>query len=86
MPALHLVGNAAALRRCLSRAGEGEAVLLLGETWLTEAGIVGEGHRCVMYVLASETSRESGDAGATVVDYAGFVALTESHRPVVPWF
>ena len=104
MAALHLVGGPAAetLARCLARAGEGDAILLLGEavagsTALSpQDGAAGKllraaAGRVTVHILVPDLEQREIEPsklepGCIPVDYRGFVALTERHSPIVSWY
>lgn len=102
MTSLHLVGlsplDKPALARCLARAGEGDAVLLLGEAvdgavrgGMAEELLRAAAGRVSLFVLAPDLEqRNIGPAalepGIQSIDYPGFVVLTTTHAPIVSWF
>lgn len=101
MAALHLVfrspAESPALERCLARAGEGDAVLLLEDGVYAASGdsVPGEilrdaGRQVAVYALMPDLDARGLEISALSpniqpVDYPGFVALTTAHNPIVSW-
>ncbi len=101
MAVLHLVnrspGTSPGLDRCLERAGQGDAVLLLeGGVYavlrdsafsfeLKEAMQRVSVHALAPDLLARGIGSEEILEGVVLVDYEGFVRLSLAHTPIVSW-
>ncbi len=93
MSRLHCLSNTAALHDCLVSAAPGDNLLLLGDGCYAALNKSEHHERLLssqlnLYAL-SEDARSRGvepDASFTCVDYAGFVALTESCQAQQAWF
>lgn len=87
MGVLHLVNHPAALADCLRMAGGQDAILLLENG--VYAGVADTAPDRPLHALAVDVTARGLDerlgADVTVIDDAGFVALVETHSPVVTW-
>lgn len=97
MASLHLIfgatGDSQALEPCLARAGDGDAILLMGgavAAAVSGANPEAAGGRLACYVLIPDLEAgglDLADLAPNVrpIDYAGFVALTKAYHPIVSW-
>lgn len=87
MAALHLVNKAAALKPCLSVAEAEDAVLLLEDG--VYGAVAAQAPPRPLHVLEPDvTARGLADRlgkQTTLASDADFVALVETHHPVVTW-
>lgn len=87
MATLHLVNSPAGLTACMAVAGDEDAVLLLQDgVYAAVPVLVPERavHALEADVLARGLARRLS-SHVQVVDDAAFVALVETHQPVVTW-
>ena len=82
MSTLHIAFSSAGLAAALPRRSEGDAVLLAGDAVYASRTITES-----VYALEEDLSVRGVEPGptVTVIDYAGMVALTERHHPLVSW-
>jgi len=87
MATLHLVNHAEVLADCLALAGPEDAILLLENgVYAALAGQAPDRRLCALEVDVRARGIASRVAGhVDVIDDVGFVALVESHKPVVTW-
>ena len=92
MGVLHLVESVPAFGNCRVRAGEGDAILLIGDGVYAAAQMpeMETLSRHPVFVLEEDLALRgmapmSIKSHAAVTDYRGFVALTLQHHPVVTW-
>ncbi len=101
MPTLHTVNKSpferSAFVSALNHMREGDALLMIedGVIGARKAGafaalLAGATQRCAVYVLAPDlVARGMGEgdvvAGATLVDYGGFVDLVAQHKRTQAW-
>ena len=85
MPTLHLINNPAALESCLDVASEADSLLLI------EDGVYGattDVARSLMAVASDVEARglkERIPDTVETVSFDRFVALVETHKPIVTW-
>jgi sulfur relay protein TusB/DsrH len=85
MSSLYIVNHPSALAGCLELAGDQDAVLLIQE------GVRASIENQTRQIFALKEDRELRSIKAMpgrnveLVDYAGFVKLTEAHAPIVSW-
>ncbi len=87
MATLHLVTRPAALAACLAVAADGDAVLLIHDG--VYAGVPALAPQRPLHALKPDVRGRGLEVRLServaVIDDAGFVALVETHQPVVTW-
>jgi tRNA 2-thiouridine synthesizing protein B len=92
MAMLHIITaspvQSSALTECLSVAGTGDAVLLLGEGVYATAQAEGQLINRNVFVLQEHTDARGlpRTTWAQYIDYSRMVELTEQHHPIQTWF
>ena len=85
MATLHLVNNPTALQSCLDVAADGDSVLLI------EDGVYGATGEVTKSLLVLEPDVEARGLKQRIantaesINYDKFVALVETHKPIVTW-
>ena len=86
MSALHMVFSEAGLDAARVRMASGDALLLIADGTYAARSIENVG-RAPLYALEEDITLRGiqPDDAVELVNYAGMVALTERHQPVVSW-
>ena len=85
MATLHLVNNPTALHSCLDVAADGDSVLLIEDGVY---GATGEVTKSLLVLASDVEARGLKDRISNTtesINYDEFVALVETHKPIVTW-
>ena len=95
MTTLHILSTQSAdiCKTPFSIAGQDDAILLIGEAVYCLANTTTINTPAKIFVLAPDLQARGIDLGVAildggidVIDYAGFVTLTEDNHPIVSWY